>query len=221
MLLLALETAADVCGVALFQDGALLSEAAVHRPRQHAARLLPLVEATLAAADARVTALDAVAVSAGPGSYTGLRIGFSAAQGLCVAADAALVLVPTLDALARQVADADATVVATLPSRRGEAYLAAYREGQAVRAPESVRLVEAEGWLPPGSVVVVGPAALAVSEHLPTDRTVALRTDLVPSAVHVGAVATALYAGGRTTPLREAEPDYLRATVATPPAARP
>lgn len=130
MLLLALETATDTCGVAVWTDDHVTAQSHLHRPRIHAERLTPLVEDVLAHAGADRSALDAVAVSMGPGSYTGLRIGVSTAKGWARAADADLVGVPTLEAYAAclrpMVAPGD-VVAPLLDARRDEVYAGAYR----------------------------------------------------------------------------------------------
>ena len=130
MTLLALETATDTCGVALLDDDRVAAETHLHRPRVHSERLTPLVEIVLQQADVEAAALDAVAVSMGPGSYTGLRIGVSTAKGWALATDAALVGVPTLAAYAAQVRPLvrDGDVICPLfDARRDEVYAAAYR----------------------------------------------------------------------------------------------
>ncbi|PSQ99198.1 MAG: tRNA (adenosine(37)-N6)-threonylcarbamoyltransferase complex dimerization subunit type 1 TsaB, partial [Bacteroidetes bacterium QS_9_68_14] len=150
LLLLALTTATDACGVAVWQSEQLQSELTLHRPRRHGQRLVPLARDALAHAEADVGALDAVAVAAGPGSYTGLRIGASAAKGLCRATGAALMPVPTLGALAeaaRPFAPQGTLLGAALASRRGEVYTAAFRCGgnalALLQAPEASESDEA------------------------------------------------------------------------------
>jgi tRNA threonylcarbamoyladenosine biosynthesis protein TsaB len=128
--LLALETATTTCGVAVLRDDRIAAEAHLHRPRVHSERLTPLVEDVLVHAGADATALDAVAVSMGPGSYTGLRIGVSTAKGWALATDADLVGVPTLAAYAAQVrpaAEPGDVICPLFDARRDEVYAAAYR----------------------------------------------------------------------------------------------
>ena len=130
MILLALETATSTCGAAVLDDDTVVAEAHLHRPRVHAERLTPLVEDLLGHAGVATEALDAVAASMGPGSYTGLRIGVSTAKGWALAADAAFVGVPTLEAYAAQlrpVAAPGDVVCALLDARRDEVYAGAYR----------------------------------------------------------------------------------------------
>lgn len=130
MTLLALETATDTCGAALLRDQTVAAEGHLHQPRVHSKQLTPLVESVLSHADVDSAALDAVAVSLGPGSYTGLRIGVSTAKGWALSTGAVLVGVPTLEAYAAQVrpgAETGDTICALLDARRDEVYAAAYR----------------------------------------------------------------------------------------------
>lgn len=128
-MLLAFETSSNTCGAALWTDGSVVAEAHIHRPRIHARYLTPLAEQVLEQGGGSARELDAVAVSMGPGSYTGLRIGVSTAKGFSMATGAMLVGVPTLEALAATVlpcaADED-VICALLDARRDEVYAAAY-----------------------------------------------------------------------------------------------
>ena len=216
---LGIETATDVCSVGIVRGGAVLAAAHVAVPRSHATRLALLVQETLAHARLTPADLDAVAVSAGPGSYTGLRIGASLARGLCLATGARLIGVPTMAALAAEaeaLVHADEVPVVALPSRRGEVYLFSTAGG----APEAVPLADAAAWVaglvPAGvSVAACGPAAEA------------LRDALMPRRVRVLGVAAS---GARIARLGEAlaetggeagaafAPAYI-GTFATPPAA--
>lgn len=136
VLLLALETATETCGAALLRDDTVVASTHLHRPRIHAKRLTPLVEDLLRHADAERTALDVVAVSMGPGSYTGLRIGVSTAKGWARATGADLIGVPTLAAYAAQLCPLTApgdVVCPLLDARRDEVYAGAFR-----RTPEEL-----------------------------------------------------------------------------------
>ena len=99
--ILHLETATSVCSAAVAADGKLLSSVSISEEYKHAENLLPLCEKALAEAQVTFDDLVAVAVSAGPGSYTGLRIGVSTAKGICYGLDIPLITVPTLEILAR------------------------------------------------------------------------------------------------------------------------
>jgi tRNA threonylcarbamoyladenosine biosynthesis protein TsaB len=101
-LLLCLETSTDVCSVALFDNQKLLQAEEVHEPQAHASRLAPLINDLLKRSKIDSRQLGAIAITSGPGSYTGLRIGASTAKGLCLALDIPLIAIPTLDVLAYQ-----------------------------------------------------------------------------------------------------------------------
>ena len=97
--ILHIDSSTDMCSVAVSQDGACLFEREDHSGPNHAVKLGLFVDEALAYIDSRDIRLDAVAVSCGPGSYTGLRIGASMAKGICYGRDAKLIAVPTLEVL--------------------------------------------------------------------------------------------------------------------------
>ena len=223
MLVLGIETATDVCAVGLVdasgERARPLAEFSVLRPRRHGAALAPLVRAALDAAGEAPEALGAVAVSAGPGSYTGLRIGVSTAKGLCMATGAALVAVPTTWALASgaRTQAGPATVVCALPSRRGEVYAAAYRvdDGHVaeVRPPTALALTPEAwaGWVPPSDGIgVVGPATAAV---LPIAGGTARALDGQVSGAEVARLGLARLRAGQAEDVGSFEPDYLKGFV--------
>lgn len=141
MIILAIETATDTCGAAVCVDGAVTAEVHLHVPRMHARRLTPMIEAVLEQAEVDREAIDVVAVSEGPGSYTGLRIGVSTAKGWARAVDADVVAVPTLEALAATAVPYGRTgdvVCVLLDARRDEVYAAAYRIGDSEDGPDAL-----------------------------------------------------------------------------------
>ena len=101
--ILSLETATRTCSVALHRDGELLALQEVHLEKSHSSLLHVMINSLLESAEVERPLLDAIAVSMGPGSYTGLRIGASAAKGLCYALDLPLIAVDTLKAMAHEV----------------------------------------------------------------------------------------------------------------------
>ena len=131
--ILAIETSTLSCSVALFD-----SDACVHAEQRckdqhvHASNLLPMIDAALAAAGWQASDLAAVAVCAGPGSYTGLRIGTSTAKGICHAQTIPLIAINSLEIQAYHAAadgalDAGSTVVAVMDARRDEVYTQTFR----------------------------------------------------------------------------------------------
>lgn len=103
--ILHLETSGKICSVALSNKSSLIEETIVDGEYRHSEMLHPAIEETLRKSGVKVGNLHAVSVSAGPGSYTGLRIGSSAAKGLCYALDIPMIAIPTLRLLAFEAAD--------------------------------------------------------------------------------------------------------------------
>ena len=228
MTILALETATDVCGAALLKGDVLVAEAHLRRPRVHSARLTPLVEDVLAHAERAPEALDAVAVSMGPGSYTGLRIGVSTAKGWARAVEAALVGVPTLEAYAAQlrpVTRPGDVICALLDARRDEVYAGAVRrvdDGLAPHAETKALTVDTlPDWLGPveGRLWVLGDGAeksRSVLEAAAPDNTVVPPDEIAPSAAWVGRRGRARLDREGPDDLSSFEPLYVKAVHATP-----
>ncbi len=125
--ILCLETATTNCSVALSIDGKVVSFREENNQKySHSEKLHVFIEEVLAEAQIEISKLDAIAVSKGPGSYTGLRIGVSAAKGLCFALDIPLISTFTLEVIAQQVQDKDCYIIPLLDARRMEVYSAIF-----------------------------------------------------------------------------------------------
>jgi tRNA threonylcarbamoyladenosine biosynthesis protein TsaB len=127
MIMLALETATMTGGVAITRDDLLIGEVRISVKIAHSERLMNSVAWLLKTAHLSVKDVDAFAVSIGPGSFTGLRIGLSTAKGLAYASDRPLIPVPTLDALARAFPFCSAPICPMLDARKNEIYTGLYR----------------------------------------------------------------------------------------------
>ena len=123
-LILNLETATTNCSVSLAKDGEVIAIKEHDTPNySHSEQLHVFIQEVLKGASMAMTDLDAVAVSKGPGSYTGLRIGISAAKGLCFALGIPLISVPTLISMAKQVINSEVDyIIPLLDARRMEVY---------------------------------------------------------------------------------------------------
>lgn len=125
--ILNIETATKNCSVSLTKDGStLLCKEMAEEGYSHAERLHVFIEEIIQEAGITFQDLSAIAVSQGPGSYTGLRIGVSAAKGLCYALDIPLIAIDTLQTLARQVKETDGYIVPMIDARRMEVYSAIF-----------------------------------------------------------------------------------------------
>lgn len=131
MIVLGIETSTDVCSVGLAKDGKPLREERVVEERIHSERLLSLVQHLLSSEQIATSQIDAIAVSIGPGSFTGLRIGLSTAKGLCFALNLPLVIVPTFDVIVEAAAavhtDANNILVA-LDAKKGDFYSGVFKK---------------------------------------------------------------------------------------------
>lgn len=232
MILLAIETATDVCSVALMQGDRVTVELALTRPRAHAETLTPMIRDALRYGDVAPRDLDGVAVSSGPGSYTGLRIGVSTAKGLALAAAAPLIAVPSLEALAASAAPLAApgeTICAVFNARRHEVYAAVFvvsGDQTLARLADATALDVADlpGWLD----AFAGPRLWLLGEGVP--RVVSILQDrlaadlrpldpvaFAPSAASVARLARLRLDEGRVEDVARFEPFYLKEFVAKKP----
>lgn len=224
--LLGLETSTDACSVALLRDEHLLSVATLWKPRAHAEHLAGMIDEVVRRAGLSPDELDVVAVAAGPGSYTGLRIGVSTAKGLAVATGAAVVGPSTLKALAASVqsyAQPGERLLAVLPSRKHEVYAALYAPAtlEPVLPPEAVaradlfdRLTDAVG---EASFLVAGPAAPGVVDALASQDRLRLRRAPNPDAYDarwVARLGLEQFRRGDVEDVSVFEPVYLKPFVA-------
>jgi len=166
---LAFETATRIMSVALLNRGQVVAEISTSDDRVHSARLLPAVEQVLGLAGVALPEIEAFALSIGPGSFTGLRIGLATVKGLTLGDGRPVAGVSTLAALAAG-AGAPGPVAALLDARRGEAYAGVWtaggaadkaQVGEGVFAPE-----ELAARLPKGCCLVVGEGAAPFAERL-------------------------------------------------------
>ena len=170
MRILALDTALSACSVALLADGRILARRFETRARGHAEALLPMVETVRTEAGLEYRDLDLLAVTVGPGNFTGLRIGLAAARGMALAAALPLTGVTTLEAIATAAADRDAgadrPIYVAIDARGGEFYGQAFAPDLVpLGAPGRLRLGDVGDRLPAQSIVV-GSAARLIEHRL-------------------------------------------------------
>lgn len=229
-LLLSLETSSSVCSVALHSlaDGKLLGQSELRLEKSHSTHLSLLISQLLENTLHTLQDVAAVAVSDGPGSYTGLRIGAAAAKGLCYALDVPLVAVSTLAALARQVAAFTPTtdnllLCPMLDARRLEVYTALYRpEGAEVLAPTPLVLDETAlaEQTTHHRVLCFGNGALKFQPFVAGNPNVAFLAGVEPSAGAVGALALEAYRRQDFRDVAYYEPFYLKEVYTTTPKSR-
>lgn len=223
MRILALETSAKSASCAVVEDGTVLARSFQCTGLTHSRTLLPMVDAMLKNAELPLSSVDAFAVSAGPGSFTGLRIGVSALKGLAWAQDKPCVGVSTLLAMAQNLSHADALLVCAMDARRAQVYNALFeaRDGVLTRLTEdrAIGLRELCAELSGGTrrKLVLGDGAALAHGYL-TEHGVACA--LAPAALRyqdatgVALAAEAALARGEGGSARELTVSYLRVSQA-------
>jgi tRNA threonylcarbamoyladenosine biosynthesis protein TsaB len=212
-MLAAIETTGDTCGVALFDGNALRAELHLEMPRSHDRLLAHLFQQMLELADAKPRDVKIIAVSNGPGSFTGIRIGLSFAMGLAMATGAQLIPVPTLDAIAYNVrylgkVSHRTRVISVVPAGRDGIYATLYQIN-----PEFQRLTETKAipphQLPPlvdENVFVAGPGAALIDGSCADS--VAVDSERL-TAQAVGRYGLYLHYHGIGTTPRDVRPLYI------------
>ena len=223
MTILCIETSTNICSAAVCVDGVPVDERISREGGNHAKLLPSFVEQLLRSAAEQHRSIEAVAVSAGPGSYTGLRIGTSTAKGLCYGLQVPLVAVPTLQilsaaAIAAHTVDPDGILCPMLDARRMEVYTALY--DSALKPLTEVRavVVENEQSLSgrDATTYYFGDGAAKCAHLLPEPQWHYI-ADVVPEAKHMGVLAEKRLADGQgmtAAQMAYYEPFYLKEFVA-------
>lgn len=214
---LGLETSTRVCSVAVSVSGRVVAEQTWDSGLQHAERLLPMAQDMLHQLNLQTRELTGVAVGAGPGSFTGVRIGLATAKGLCLGSGLPLASVPTLAALAYPVWGCGVPVCALLDARRQEVYAGVYEfEGLrpvAVLADQAVVLTDLLPHLP-RPVLLVGEGACLhqrmLEDALGDDARFPAGGLIGPGAGAVALIGAEMVRRGNTCDLAATEPTYLR-----------
>lgn len=222
--ILHIETSTRVCSVAVSQDGALLFHEEDMEGPSHAVQCGVFVDQALSFAESHAIPLDAVAISMGPGSYTGLRIGVSMAKGVCYGRGVPLIAVPTLKVqcvpLLLQRADEieeDALLIPMIDARRMEVYSAVYDRALREVRPTQADIVDAQTYLEyieRGPVYFFGDGAAkcqAVIQH-PNARFI---PDICPLAKYMYPLAERSFLCNEFQDVAYFEPYYLKEFVAT------
>lgn len=223
MKLLAMDTSTVACSVALSVDGEIASRHE-ERAREHTRLLVPMIEALLGDAGIRASELDAVVVGRGPGSFIGLRIAASVAQGLCHGSGALLVPVSSLEALARAAlaSGAASRVLVAQDAHRNEVYLEGYEAGDsgepavcrpvALVAAGPIPDLDPSGWLAAGAGWTRHPLLFTANRERLSGRS---EIDY-PHATDLLALGGAGLAAGRAIDPQAFEPHYVRERVTAP-----
>ena len=220
MLILAIDTALEACAAAVLDTdaGELLAREQSLMKRGHAEALMPMIARVMQSADLAFTSLDRIAVTVGPGSFTGLRVGISAARGLALAAKRPAVGLTTLSAFAAPIVgrSGPAPVISAIDARHDHVYFQIVGgDGSLLVRPSVAPIDEAIAASQFGAPHLVGNAAKILADRWPADapRPVAVDAQPAPDVSWVAWLGAA--ANPDTTPAR---PFYLKAPDAKPAA---
>lgn len=213
-LILSFETSGNYCSAAVHNNGELVSAQQVREPQAHAAKLADLAQQVVKHAGIEFRSLNAIAITAGPGSYTGLRIGTSTAKGICYALHIPLIAVGTLELMVYQAAKIhkNSLLCAMIDARRMEVYsLLADQQGKIVK-PVEAEVIEAGSYadfLSKEAITFFGSGAekckrIIVHPHAQ------FASDIEPDATALGEMATTKFLAGQVEDLVQFEPFYLK-----------
>ncbi len=221
-LFLLIETATDICSIGISDGTRLLALRESDAFHEHAARITGMIVACAEEAKVPLSALDAVAVSTGPGSYTGLRIGVSTAKGICYALQKPLIAVDTLQALALATAHVEkrpALYCPMIDARRMEVYAAIFDADNRLIQPAAALRVEentfADYFAQEQAIVFSGSGAEKCKTVLHSP--LAHFSPVVCSAAHLVPLATAAFATKMFADVAYFEPFYLKPPNITTP----
>lgn len=227
MTVLGIDTAATIATVGVARSGEVLSEASEISRIGHVAGLPDLTARALEEARVSIASLDGIAVSIGPGSFTGLRVGLGFAKGIAFASGARLVGVGTLEALAESCPRGFVSIAAALDARRGEVYLAIFRrlaDGILERLIPDLALDPEEAALRVAGLAKHGPAALVgdAAERYPgvfsglasQGIEVLLLSQAPPRGGQIARLGERFLKEGKDGPIEALVPIYVRASAA-------
>jgi tRNA threonylcarbamoyladenosine biosynthesis protein TsaB len=214
--ILSIETSTEVCSVAIHEDDCLLSYAESRRQKSHSSLLLSMIDQVLSNAKITKNELSAIAVSKGPGSYTGLRIGTSTAKGLCYAFEIPLMGIDTLEAMAEEASEhlsEPSYIISMLDARRAEVYCEIFDEHKRLIAAPAAIVLDHSSFTElcdDHRLVFVGDGAIKAEELIGDRANATYWSHVLPSARFIGELAIKSYHNGEFVDLNYFEPFYLK-----------
>lgn len=219
-LILSLETATTNCSVALASDGKIIAARSINSGYSHAEKINVFIQEVIDQANVTLKQLSAIAVSSGPGSYTGLRIGISTAKGLCYALDLPLIAINTLDSMAYGMnTGGDNLLVPMIDARRMEVYSAVY-DYQKNRLSEPQAIIVDENYYSTfrdkKKLLLCGDGADKCTELFRTEHGIEIQAGFMPQAEFMAELAERKFKNSEFENVALFEPFYLKEFVAGP-----
>lgn len=224
MKILGLDSSGIVASVAIVEDDVLIAEYTVNYKKTHSQTLLPMLDEIAKMTELDLNSIDAIAVAAGPGSFTGLRIGSATAKGLGLALKKPLIAIPTVEGLAYNLYDISGLICPIMDARRKQVYTGIYRF-----TDHQLKVVEDQMAVPMETVIEklnqYGEAVTFLGDGVPVFHEFIAEKMTVPysfapahvnkqRAAAVAALGEIYYRQGKTETAMEHVPDYLRVSQA-------
>lgn len=224
MKILGLDSSGIVASVAIVEDDVLIAEYTVNYKKTHSQILLPMLDEIAKMTELDLNSIDAIAVAAGPGSFTGLRIGSATAKGLGLALKKPLIAIPTVEGLAYNLYDISGLICPIMDARRKQVYTGIYRF-----TDHQLKVVEDQMAVPMETVIEklnqYGEAVTFLGDGVPVFHELIAEKMTVPysfapahvnkqRAAAVAALGEIYYRQGKTETAMEHVPDYLRVSQA-------
>lgn len=223
MKILAIESSTLVASVAIISEDVLLAEYTINHKKTHSQTLLSMIDEIVSMCELDLNEIDAIAVSGGPGSFTGLRIGSATGKGLGLALDKPMIHIPTMDAMAYNFAGTDKLICPMMDARRRQVYSGLYECNDAlvVKREQSISLIDTVI----DEINECGKEVIFLGDGVPVNEEYISVNVKVPymiapphlnrnKAASVGALAVEYYKAGKIEHAREHLPNYLRASQA-------
>lgn len=220
MRILAIDSSGLVASVAIVEDDSLLAEYTVNYKKTHSQTLLPMLDEIVKMTELDLNAIDAIAVAAGPGSFTGLRIGSATAKGLGMALDKPLVEIPTLEGLAYNLCGTEKLICPMMDARRSQVYTGIYRFRK-----DELEILEGQMAIPVQELAekinTMAQEVIFLGDGVPVYREILRESVKVPyhfapahmnkqRAGAVASLALQYLAAGKVVSARAHRPEYLR-----------
>lgn len=220
MRILAIDSSSMVATVAITTDGILNAEYTINHKKTHSQTLLPLIAEIVKMIEIDMDSIDAVAITGGPGSYTGLRIGSATAKGIGLALNKPIINVPTMDALAYNLYSSQYVICPIMDARRGQVYTGIYKfeetEMKTIK-PQCIMMIDElikELDTIKESVMFLGDGVdvhkQLIDDIMDTKHYYAPASMNRHKASTLGTIAEIYYKNGKTETAKEHKPEYLR-----------
>ncbi|PCJ01549.1 MAG: tRNA (adenosine(37)-N6)-threonylcarbamoyltransferase complex dimerization subunit type 1 TsaB [Flavobacteriales bacterium] len=219
-IILGIETSTKICSVAISNGDKLLALEEEGGEYSHSEKLTTFIQKVLDKSNLELAAIDAVAVSKGPGSYTGLRIGVSVAKGLCYALDKPLIAVDTLQAMAKNPSLQSTLYCPMIDARRMEVYTALYDSSNNIVKPISAKIIDENSfseYLNEHQIVFFGDGSDKCKDVLEANPNAIFSDKGLPSAQFVNQLALNKFNQQEFENVAYFEPYYLKDFIATTP----